>query len=524
MIQVDEIPLRIVKAAAFHLEIEMEEKHMNVLAFDLGAGSGRGILARFDGKKLALEEVHRFEHNFSMLNGHAYWNILSLMDEMKEGMRRCKEPLSGVGFDTWGVDCGLLDAEGNLMGMPISYRDPAFDDENMNLVLRSLAASGTPEAEAVAAGERYAFEKTGIASLSYNTLYKLCYMMEFMPSQIALARTMLMMPNLIEYLFSGVKHSEYSIASTSQIFGMQEKKWQMDIINKVGLNQDLFTEVDFAGRDLGTLRPEIADEVGQKDLHILSVSGHDTACAVAAVPAREEEFTFLSCGTWSLLGISSKKLLTGEQVIQSKISNEGTSDGGYRPTVNIIGLWMFQELRRNLQREGHTYSFAQLNDLAAKEPPLRSFIRPDDFMQPGDYPSKIREYCRETGQPVPETIGALVRCILESLALKYRQVYETLRPHITWEEKLYIVGGGVQNYLLRQFTANALGIPVITGASEATAAGNVMGQLQALGEYKTREEKCDILAASFDTMELFPCEQEAWGEAYERFSRLYDEK
>lgn len=495
---------------------------MNVLAFDLGAGSGRGILAGFDGKRLTLEEVHRFSHNFSMLNGHAYWNILSLMDEMKEGMRRCGQPLSGVGFDTWGVDCGLLDAEGNLLGMPVSYRDPAFDEENMNHVLRALAPDGTSAETALAAGEQYAFEKTGIASLAYNTLYKLCYMMEHMPSQMALARKMLLMPNLIEYLFSGVRHSEYSIASTSQLFDMKEKKWQKEIINKVGLNPDLFTDVDFAGRDLGTLRPEIAAETGQKDLHILSVSGHDTACAVAAVPAREEEFTFLSCGTWSLLGISSKKLLEGEQVIQSKISNEGTADGGYRPTVNIIGLWMFQELRRNLQRAGYEYSFAQLNDLASEEPPLRSFIRPDDFMQPGDYPAKIREYCKKTGQPVPETIGALVRCILESLALKYRQVYETLRPHITWEEKLYIVGGGVQNYLLRQFTANALGIPVVTGASEATAAGNVMVQLEALGEYKTRDEKCEILAASFDTMELFPEEQDAWGEAYGRFCRLYD--
>jgi sugar (pentulose or hexulose) kinase len=496
-------------------------KDMNVLAFDLGASSGRGILAHFDGEKITLEEIHRFPHNFSMLNGHAYWNILSLFDEMKEGMRLCKADLSGVGFDTWGVDCGILDAQGNLLGFPGSYRDPALDDAYMKKVLKGFAPEGTAEERKAEAGEHYAFEQTGIASLAYNTLYKLCYMKEMMGDQMALADTVLFMPNLIEYLFSGIKHSEYSIASTSQLFDMRKKQWSVELINKAGLNPALFPQVDYAGKDLGPLRKEIAKEVGQDDLHILSVSGHDTACAVAAVPAREEEFTFLSSGTWSLLGIASKTPLEGDQVIRSKISNEGTWDGGYRPTVNIIGLWMNQELRRNFQKEGKEYSFARMNEMAAAETPLRSFIRPDDFMQPGDYPEKIRRFCRDTGQPVPETDGALVRCVLESLAMKYRQVYQTLKPHITWEEKLYIVGGGAQNQVLNQFTANALGIPVITGASEATAVGNVMEQLYALGAYRSREEKCSILAASFETGQYLPREQDAWNEAYERFQNLY---
>lgn len=495
--------------------------NMNVLAFDLGASSGRGILARFDGDKITLEEIHRFPHNFSILNGHAYWNVISLFDEMKECMRICKEPLSGVAFDTWGVDCGILDAQGNLLGLPGSYRDPALDDANMEGVLAALAPEGTPEAERVAAGERYVFAQTGIASLAYNTLYKLCYMKEQMPAQMSAADQVLFMPNLIEYLFSGVKHSEYSIASTSQLFDMRKKRWATELMERVGLEPGLFPEVDYAGRDLGPLRPDIAREVGQENLHILSVSGHDTACAAAAVPAREKEFTFLSSGTWSLLGISSDTLLEGEKVIRSKISNEGTWDGGYRPTVNIIGLWMNQELRRNFQKAGREYSFAQMNEMAAAEAPLRSFIRPDDFMQPGDYPDKIREYCRQTGQPVPESDGQLVCCILASLAMKYRQVYQSLKPYITWEEKLYIVGGGAQNQVLNQFTANALGIPVITGASEATAVGNVMEQLYALGVYQTREEKCDILDASFETGEYLPQDTAAWDEAYERFRHLY---
>ena len=494
---------------------------MNVLAFDLGASSGRGMLAKFDGTKITLEEVHRFPHNFSTLNGRAYWNIVSLYEAMKEGMRLCKEPLSGVGFDTWGVDCGMIDREGNLLGMPGSYRDAALDEENMNDVLASLVPEEQDRDKAVKVGEKYAFEQTGIASLAYNTLYKLCYLNKAMPEQMAAADKLLFMPNLIEYLFSGVVHSEYSIASTSQLLDMKEKKWASELIRKAGIDPKLLAPLDYAGKDLGPLRPEIAKEVGQENLHILSVSGHDTACAVAAVPAREEEFTFLSSGTWSLMGISAKTMLTGEQVIRDKISNEGTWDGGYRPTVNIIGLWLNQELRRSFEREGKRYSFAQMNEMAAAEKPLQSFIRPDDFMQPGDYPEKIRAYCEKTGQPVPQTDGALVRCVLESLAMRYRQVYQSLKPYITWEEKLYIVGGGAQNQVLNQFAANALGIPVITGASEATAVGNVMEQLYALGAYKTRAEKCDILAASFETAQYLPQDTGEWDEAYRRFNDVY---
>lgn len=480
----------------------------NVLAFDLGASSGRGMLASFDGKKITLEEIHRFPHNFSILNGHAYWNILFLMDEMKRGIGKCTSPVSGVGFDTWGVDCGLLDREGQLVGLPGSYRDAALDEENMNQALEQLG------------GEEYAFSQTGIASLAYNTLYKLYYMKRQMPSMMERAETMLLMPNLIEYFFSGEKHTEYSIASTTQMYDMRGRAWAGDLLKRLEIPERLLTSVDLAGRDLGGLRPEIASEVRQKDLHIISAPGHDTACAVEAVPAEGEEFTFLSSGTWSLMGISSKKILEGKNVVRDKISNEGTADGGYRPTVNIIGLWMNQELRRNFQAQGKDYTFAQMQEMAAKEKPLQGFIRPDDFMQPGDYTVKIREYCRETGQPVPETDGAVIRCMLESLALKYRQVYNSFKPYITWEEKLYIVGGGTQNDVLNQFTANALGIPVITGASEATAVGNVMSQFKALGVYRTKEEKCEILANSFGTKVYLPQEQEAWQEAYGRFEQL----
>lgn len=481
----------------------------NVIAFDLGASSGRGILAKFDGNKVQIEEIHRFPHNFSILNGHSYWNILLLMDEIKKGLSLCREEIAGAGFDTWGVDCGFIDKEGNLAGIPLSYRDAALDNKNMEQALKELG------------GKEFMAAHTGIACLAYNTIYKLYYMKKHMPSQLAQADKLLFMPNLFEYLLSGVKHAEYSIASTSQMYDMANKTWAYDILDKAGIDKNLLPDTDYAGRDLGMLRGDVASETGHKGLHIISVPGHDTACAVAAMPAKEREFTFLSSGTWSLLGISSGRMLEGDSIIHNKISNEGTWNGTYRPVVNIIGLWIIQELRRNFAAAGRNYSFAEMSRLASLAKPLRSFIRPDDFMLPGDYPLKIREYCKNTGQEVPQTDGELARCVLESLALKYRQVYEGFKPYITWEEKIYTAGGGVQNVQLCQYTANALGIPVIAGTAEATAAGNIMAQLKALGMYNTDNEKSEILAASFETKAYYPKETEAWQEAYRVFESLY---
>ena len=258
----------------------------NVVAFDLGASSGRGILARFDGRKITLEEICRFPHNFTVLNGHAYWNILMLYEEIKKGIRECREDISGIGFDTWGVDCGFLDKEGNLLGFPMSYRDAGLDEKNMEEALKLIG------------GEEETFAETGIASLPYNTIYKLYYLEKHMPYILQQAETLLLLPNLLEYLFSGVKHTEYSIASTTQLYDMQRKDWSKALMQKLGLPQKLFTRVELAGVDLGTLRADIAEETGKRHLHIISAPGHDTACAVAAVPAADGEYTFLSSGTW----------------------------------------------------------------------------------------------------------------------------------------------------------------------------------------------------------------------------------
>lgn len=446
----------------------------NVLAFDLGASSGRGMLARFDGEKITLEEVHRFPHNFSMLNGHAYWNLLHLMDEMKNGLRKSGKDLSGVGFDTWGVDCGFLSREGDLLAMPGSYRDPGLDDTNMREALIALHPNGQTGESTIGAleaavldGEKYAFGQTGIASLAYNTIYKLYYMKKHMPSILEQTDTILMMPNLIEYLFSGVKHTEYSIASTSQLYNMEQKCWAKPLLDKLQFDPGWFTEVDLAGRDLGTLCTDVAKETKQR-ICILYPGTGTRYCVCGGGGSGKGRTVYIFVQRHMVFdGYFLEDDAYGDNIIRDKISNEGTSDGGYRPTVNIIGLWMQQEIRRNFAAEGREYTFPQLAELAAKEKPLQSFIRPDDFMQPGDYRLRFGNTVSRPNQPVPQTDGALVRCILESLALKYKQTYLSLKPYITWEEKLYIVGGGVQNELLNQYTANALGIPVITGTERS---------------------------------------------------------
>ncbi|MCL2163096.1 MAG: FGGY family carbohydrate kinase, partial [Oscillospiraceae bacterium] len=306
---------------------------LHVLAFDLGASCGRSMLAAYDGQRMRLQEINRFPHTFSILGDQAYWDVLYLMDHIREGLRKCDAPLKSIGVDTWGVDFGLLDKNGQLLAMPRSYRDEAFSDTNMTEALEFLG------------GAAWLFEQTGIANINYNSVFKL-YHMKKTNEVLDTAETFLMMPNLIEYFLSGVKHNEYSVVSTSQLYDMEHRDWARPVLEKLGLPLNWFTPVDRAGAALGPLSPRVARETGKEKIQVISTAGHDTACAAAAVPAKGDEYTFLSSGTWSLLGIASRKMLKGEAVAQSGISNEGAWDGGYRPTVNISGLWILQECRR----------------------------------------------------------------------------------------------------------------------------------------------------------------------------------
>jgi sugar (pentulose or hexulose) kinase len=484
-------------------------KKRTLMAFDLGASSGRGILAVFDGSRMEMREAARFPNSPSLLRGRAYWNFLWIMDNIKKGIASCGIKPESLGIDTWGVDFGLLDGSGGLLSMPRSYRDNAFDRKNMEEAITALG------------GEHELFLETCLSNWEINPLFKLYYMKKHGEEALESAKTLLMLPNLIEYFLTGKKHSEYTISATTQLYNMKQKKWAVSLIDKIGIPRDLFTKVDYAGKILGPLSREAAHETGCK-AQVISVAGHDTASAALAAPSPSREFTFISSGTWSLLSSCSPFLLEDENVIKQGISNEAGWDGSCRSTVSISGLWILQECRRQWAESGRDYSYDELNGLAEKEKPLQSLIRPDDFVKIGDYPLAIREFCLETGQRVPEGTGQTVRCILESLALKYRKAFELLRPHTRGADLVYVVGGGARNLMLNQFTANALNMPVATGTSEAAAAGNILIQLEALGELHGDGQRKEIIENSFGSEIFLPRDKDMWDEAYGRFLGLYN--
>jgi sugar (pentulose or hexulose) kinase len=331
-----------------------------------------------------------------------------------------------------------------------------------------------------------------------------------------------MLPNLIEYFLTGIKHSEYTSAATSQLYNMKCKTWAEPLLDKLGIPKNLFTPVDLAGRILGSLSPAVEQEIDCRNLNVVSVAGHDTASAALAVPTRCKEFTFISSGTWSLLCVCSVRLLEDESIIPKKITNEGNWDGSYRPTINISGLWILQQCHKQWNSTGKTYSYDTLEKMAKRAKKLRSFIRPEDFEKIGDYPSMIRDFCRKSNQPVPEGIGEITLCILESLALKYRQVYGLLSTHVPQRKAIYVVGGGVRNHLLNQFTANALNMPVVAGLAEAATVGNALVQLEALGELRGADQRSSIIENSFTSEVFMPHDRDEWDEAYNRFQRLYE--
>jgi sugar (pentulose or hexulose) kinase len=477
-----------------------------MLAVDLGASGGRGIAGQFDGKKLGITEINRFSNGPKQLGKQYYWDFIKLVENIYEAVSLAGG-VSSIGVDTWGVDFGFLDKNGCLLGNPRSYRDPAFNMQNRQAV------------SAFFNGEEELFDRTYVTLLEYNSLCQLFSMAQHDDTVLSCAEHMLMMPNLIEYFLSGMIHSEYSAVSTTQVFDMKEKVWSADIIGKLGVNPRIFSAVDYAGKKLGKLKP--CNGASFPDIDVISVAGHDTACAAVSVPSTEEKFTFISSGTWSLMGMISKELLTGSEIIRTKIGNEGAARGEYRPTVNINGLWIIQECKRNWSRQGKNYSFADIAEMARKVAPLKCFIDTSDFMNPGDYPKMIQEYCKTSNQYIPRNDAEIARCAFDSLAMKYKQTYQSLKKHMVDTDKIYIVGGGTKNKLLNQLTADALGVQVIIGPSEATVVGNLILQMEALGEIRTRNEAAEIIRYSFESEAYEPRDLDQWEDAFEKYQRLF---
>ena len=484
------------------------KKTYRLLSFDFGASSGRAVLGTFDGETLQLQEIHRFQNDPVTVNGTMYWDILRLFFEVKQALVQSKAygALDGIGVDTWGVDFGLLDADGRLLENPVHYRDARTAG------MLEKAFKYLPK------GELYSI--TGNQFMEINTAFQLLSLRENRPALLDRAETLLLMPDLFNYLLTGKKCTEYSIASTTQLLDAKQRVWSKRVLSALELPERLFTEIVPTATKVGALQPDLCEELGLTPAEVLAVAGHDTQCAMASVPTDKEDFLFLSCGTWSLLGTELSAPMINSAAEACNVTNEGGYAGKASFLKNIIGLWLIQETRRQWQKEGENLSFAEMETLARAATPYRFFIDPDapEFVPAGNIPRRVQEYCRKTGQPVPETKGEILRCIYDSLSLKYR--YAVGQIEACTEKQyaaLHIVGGGVKDTLLCQLTADALGKPVVAGPVEATVYGNLVLQLLALGAVKDLNEAREIVRRS-DKVNTFTPNADAQVEnAYKTF-------
>ncbi len=480
-------------------------------AIDLGASNGRTILGQFDGEKLALRELNRFENKYLHVGGEYYWDVLGLYAHILEGLcsyaKTGGRQLLGIGIDTWGVDFGLLDKHGKLLGNPRAYRDPRGE--------RGRKAFHAKH------GEKAAFEATGISNMDFNTLYQLYDMVQVGDPQLAVADKLLLMPDLLGYMLCGEAGNEYTNATTTQMVG--NGKWSKEILEMAGLPASLFAGIQPCGGVKGILHPFIGQETGLAGLPaIYCVGSHDTASAIASVPAATENFAFLSSGTWSLVGILLEKPVVNETVYVGGFSNEGAVSGGVQLLRNIMGLWIIQNCKREWDKT-EALTWDGIVEAAQQAPVFGSFINvnADDFYSGDNMPVKIQEYCHKTGQSVPQTKGEVARCVFESLAMNYREAFLGLEKLKGGRiDVLHIVGGGSRNALLNQFTANAIGREVVAGPAEATAIGNVMLQVKASGGVADWAQIRQVIANSFESRRFEPREPDMWAEQYQRYNKI----
>lgn len=484
----------------------------NYLAFDLGAESGRAILGRLEGERLSLEEIHRFPNGPVRVHGHLHWDALRMWSEILHGLRlaaRRSGGLASLGVDTWGVDFGLLDASGELIGNPYHYRDSRTDG------MMEAAFERVPRAEI--------YRQTGIQFMQLNSLYQLLAMRLGKAPALDCAAALLTMPDLFNFWLTGQMASEFTIATTTQCFNPTRADWAWELLDALQIPRRLFQPIRQPASILANLHPEVSQETGAGELPVVAVGSHDTASAVAAVPAESERIVFISSGTWSLLGSEVPRPVISEQSLDFNFTNEGGIGGRYRFLKNISGLWLVQECRRAWAAAGQEYSYAELTQLAAAAPPFHSLVDPNapEFLHPGEMPQRIGRYCLQRGQPAPTGVGQFVRCALESLALAYRQAIGQLEQTLGYRlEAVHIVGGGSQNRLLNQFTADATGKPVIAGPVEATAIGNLLVQAMALGRLSSLDEARQVVRRSFPLETFEPARGQAWDEAYQRWLAL----
>jgi rhamnulokinase len=481
---------------------------MNYLACDLGAESGRLMLGRIENGRIALEEVHRFSNVPLKITGSLCWDIVALWNELQNGLRKAGARgirIHSISADSWGLDYVLLDADDKIIEPTFHYRDARTARGVENLKIK--------------VGWPALFAETGIQFMPINTIYQLA---AESPERLRRARKLLMIGDAFNFLLSGVAASEESLASTSAIYNPRTRNWSSKLIAALQMQPSLFTSIVPSGTRLGRLKPDLAVE-GLTDVQVFASCSHDTGAAVAAVPAKNKSWAYISSGTWSLMGVERSEPVLTELSRDLNFTNEIGFGGSVRLLKNIIGLWIVQECRREWARQGRDYDYAALTERAAAAPPLGALINPADprFIAPCDMPKRIADYCVESGQMPPDGIGETIRCALESLALQYRKTLHQLEQ-LTVEriEQVHIVGGGSQNRLLNQFAANATGIPVIAGPIEATALGNVVVQAIASGELPSLEAAREMIGESFKLETFEPEDRDLWNSATERFANL----
>ena len=460
-----------------------------VLAIDIGASSGRHILGSLKDGKMEIREVHRFENNAVKKGNHLVWQVDYLFDEIKQGIKKCGDmgihPES-VAFDTWGVDYVLLDEAGEVIGDAISYRDMRTENI-MDEVFEKIP-------------KEKIYSKTGIQFMHLNTIFQLASQLKEDASVLEKTNTLLTMPDFLGYLLSGEKYNEYTEASTTQLLDAKARDWDRELISELGVNPDIFLELTRPGTVVGTVKSEIAPH-GMK---LIAAGSHDTASAVAAVPAKEKDFMYISSGTWALMGVEEAEPSLTADTMKANFTNEGGVYGTIRLLKNITGMWIIQQVREAQKKET---GFGEYAALAALEKPFRSIINPDDicFYSPDNMVEEIEKFCERTGQPVPATKGEIARCVFDSMALAYKKTLTEMEDICgkTFTD-IHIIGGGCQNTLVNQLTADATGKKVVAGPIEATAIGNIMVQLITLGDIAGIKEGRSIVGKSFDAVEYLP--------------------
>ena len=483
-------------------------KVRNLLAFDLGASNGRAILGQFDGDRITMRELHRFENNYIEMNGVFYWDTPYLFNQLKQGLIAFKQgqfgDLDAFGIDTWGVDYGLLDRNGHLAGVPRSYRLGTQAD--IDAVKAQIPAD-------------VLYQRSGIdTGLTFNTLYQLYRRKREGDPALEIADTLLLTPDLLGYFLTGAKGTDYTIATTTQLYNPTTKDWDWETIETLGLPKHIFTKIDKTGTIRGHLRPDVCEEIGINPAAFVAVGSHDTASAVAAIPGKGS-FAFCSSGTWSLFGAEMDKPDLSSEAAAAGFSNEGTIQGGFRPLNTIIGMWIIQECRRDWLKNGIDISWDGVVQEARNAEPLRSIINPDspEFYSGGNMEKKIQDFCRKTNQPVPETIGQVARCVYESLALKYRHALEGLQKMKGQRiDSLNIVGGPINNRFLDQLIADSLDRQVVTGPVEGAAIGNLLTQAMALGDIADLDALRQVVRNS-EAVEVWePHHTTDWENAYQK--------